>query len=64
MTAVLDRSTPQQGSLGRASLAGLGREELRAALAGIGVPHKHLKMRVGQLWSWIYVRGATAFEAM
>jgi 23S rRNA (adenine2503-C2)-methyltransferase len=64
MTAVLDRSTPQQGSIGRASLAGLGREGLRAALAGIGVPDKHLKMRVGQLWSWIYVRGATAFEAM
>ena len=23
-----------------------------------------LKMRVGQLWSWMYVRGATAFEEM
>jgi len=64
MTAVLDRSTLQQGSVGRASLAGLGREGLRAALAGIGVPDKRLKMRAGQLWSWIYVRGATAFEAM
>jgi 23S rRNA (adenine2503-C2)-methyltransferase len=64
MTAVLDRSTPQEGSVCRASLAGLGREGLRVALAGIGVPDKHLKMRVGQLWSWIYVRGATAFSAM
>src|SRR5262245_55127178 len=64
MTAALDLSALQQGSVGRASLAGLGRGELRAALAGIGVPEKHLKMRVGQLWSWIYVRGATAFEAM
>ena len=64
MTAVLDRSTLQQGSVGRASLAGLGREGLRTALAAIGVPDKHLKMRAGQLWSWIYVRGATAFEAM
>jgi 23S rRNA (adenine2503-C2)-methyltransferase len=64
MTAVLDRSIHQPGSVGRASLAGLGREGLRVALAGIGVPDKHLKMRVGQLWSWIYVRGATAFEAM
>ena len=64
MTAVLDLSTLQQGNVGRASLAGLGREGLGAALAGIGVPDKHLKMRVGQLWSWIYVRGATAFEAM
>jgi 23S rRNA (adenine2503-C2)-methyltransferase len=64
MTAVLDLSALQQESVGPASLAGLGREGLRAALAGIGVPDKHLKMRVGQLWSWIYVRGATAFEAM
>ena len=64
MTALLDRSTLQQGSVGRASLAGLGREGLRTALAAIGVPDKHLKMRAGQLWSWIYVRGATAFEAM
>jgi 23S rRNA (adenine2503-C2)-methyltransferase len=64
MSAVRDPSTLQQGSVGRASLAGLGREGLRAALAGIGVPDKHLKMRVGQLWSWIYVRGATGFEAM
>ena len=64
MTSVLDRSTLLQGSVGRASLAGLGREGLRAALAAIGVPDKHLKMRAGQLWSWIYVRGATAFEAM
>jgi len=64
MSAVRDPLTLQQGNFGRASLAGLGREGLRAALAGIGVPDKHLKMRVGQLWSWIYVRGATAFEAM
>src|SRR4029453_6473157 len=64
MTAVLDLSALQQESVGPASLAGLGGEGLRAALAGIGVPDKHLKMRLGPLWSWIYVRGATAFEAM
>ena len=46
------------------SLAGMGREELRAALASVGVPEKQLRMRVGQLWSWIYVRGAASFEAM
>src|SRR5215470_9380969 len=64
MSAVRDPSTLQQGNVGRPSLAGLGREGLRAALAGIGVPDTQSKMRVGQLWSWIYVRGATAFEAM
>jgi 23S rRNA (adenine2503-C2)-methyltransferase len=46
------------------SLAGMGREELRAALASVGVPERQLRMRVSQLWSWIYVRGAASFEAM
>jgi 23S rRNA (adenine2503-C2)-methyltransferase len=46
------------------SLAGLGRDGLAAALRAIGVPEKQVRMRVGQLWSWIYARGATSFEAM
>ena len=46
------------------SLAGLGRDGLKAALAEIGVPEKQLRMRVNQLWSWIYVRGVPRFEDM
>jgi len=46
------------------SLAGLGREGLRQALARAGVPEKQSRMRVNQLWSWIYVRGVTSFDAM
>ena len=46
------------------SLAGLGREGLRAALAEAGVPEKQLRMRVNQLYSWLYVRGVAEFEAM
>ena len=46
------------------SLAGMSRAELRAALAAAGVPEKQLRMRSGQLWSWIYVRGAPDFDAM
>ena len=49
---------------GKRSLAGLDRAGLRAALAAIDVPDQRLKMRTGQPVSWIYVRGATAFEAM
>jgi 23S rRNA (adenine2503-C2)-methyltransferase len=60
----LDIPAPRQALAARPSLAGLGREGLRAALAAIGVPDRQLKMRVGQLWSWMYVRGATAFEDM
>src|SRR5262249_55173111 len=46
------------------SLAGLTRAELSDALAGIGVPPAQQKMRVQQLWHWIYLRGATDFAAM
>ncbi len=48
----------------KSSLAGLGREGLRAALAGAGVPEKQLRMRVNQLYSWLYVRGVSSFDAM
>jgi len=48
----------------RPSLVGLGRAELGEALASIGVPAKHVRMRVAQLWSWIYVRGVTSFDQM
>jgi len=64
MHAILQAGAPQPAVSAKASLAGLGREGLRAALAGIGVPDKQLNMRVGQLWSWIYVRGATDFNDM
>jgi len=46
------------------SLAGLGREGLRAALVSAGVPEKQLRMRVNQLYSWLYVRGVSSFDAM
>ncbi len=46
------------------SLAGLGREGLRTALASAGVPDKQLRMRVNQLYSWLYVRGVPNFDAM
>ena len=46
------------------SLVGLSREGLRVALAALGVPPPQVKMRVQQLWNWIYVRGVTSFDAM
>ena len=55
---------PAATVLPRATLAGLGRSRLDAALAEIGVPQRQRRMRVAQLWSWIYVRGVTDFEAM
>ena len=46
------------------TIAGRGRDGLRAALSEIGVPEKQLRMRTDQLWSWAYVRGITSFEQM
>ena len=64
MDTVLDPSAAPHVLAAKPSLAGLGREGLRAALAAVGVPDRQLKMRVGQLWSWMYVRGVTAFADM
>lgn len=46
------------------SLAGVDRAGLAAALEKIGVAPGDLRMRVGQLWHWIYFRGAQDFAAM
>ena len=46
------------------SLIGLTREEMGAALKEKGVPDKQIKMRVSQLWNWIYVRGVSDFDDM
>ena len=48
----------------RTSLAGLTRAELTAALRGVGLPERELRMRAAQLWHWIYFRGAEDFGAM
>src|SRR3984893_13668972 len=46
------------------SLVGLSRAQLAEALASIGVPAAARKMRVQQIWHWLYVRGARGFEEM
>jgi 23S rRNA (adenine2503-C2)-methyltransferase len=46
------------------SLAGLSRAKLSAALEATGVPNKNLRMRVNQLWRWIYVSGVRSFDDM
>ena len=46
------------------SLVGLSRTALGEVLGSIGVAPSQQKMRVQQLWHWIYVRGATDFEQM
>src|SRR6516164_1884719 len=48
----------------RPSLIGLSREEIGLRLEAIGVPTAQRKMRVQQLWHWIYFRGAKSFDEM
>jgi 23S rRNA (adenine2503-C2)-methyltransferase len=46
------------------SLVGWSRAELGEALGNIGVPANQRKMRVRQIWHWLYVRGARHFDEM
>jgi 23S rRNA (adenine2503-C2)-methyltransferase len=46
------------------SLIGLTREKLTAELIAAGVETKTARMRAGQVWHWIYQRGATTFDEM
>jgi 23S rRNA (adenine2503-C2)-methyltransferase len=46
------------------SLVGMSRAALADALGELGVPERDRKMRVQQLWHWLYVRGATSFDVM
>ncbi|WP_271897693.1 23S rRNA (adenine(2503)-C(2))-methyltransferase RlmN [Candidatus Phyllobacterium onerii] len=46
------------------SLIGLSRAEIGEVLVAIGVPERQIKMRVAQLWHWLYVRGVSDFADM
>jgi 23S rRNA (adenine2503-C2)-methyltransferase len=49
---------------GRRSLIGLSRAELAGQLGALGIPQAQCRMRVSQLWGWLYGRGVTDFGAM
>ena len=49
---------------GRANLVGLTREGLRCALVAHGTPERQARMRAGQIWQWVYAKGARSFDAM
>ncbi|MFD1198280.1 23S rRNA (adenine(2503)-C(2))-methyltransferase RlmN [Brucella gallinifaecis] len=48
----------------RPSLIGMSREEMAEELVKIGVAPKQVKMRIAQLWHWLYVRGVSDFADM
>ncbi|MFC3061710.1 23S rRNA (adenine(2503)-C(2))-methyltransferase RlmN [Paenirhodobacter populi] len=49
---------------GKVNLVGLTRTQLRDALIAAGTPEKQAKMRVGQIWQWIYHWGVRDFAQM
>ena len=55
-----ERSLPSE----RPSLVGMDRAELAEALGAVGVSERQRKMRVQQLWHWLYVRGVSDFVDM
>ncbi|ROU02767.1 23S rRNA (adenine(2503)-C(2))-methyltransferase RlmN [Histidinibacterium lentulum] len=48
----------------RVNIVGLTRDALRAALIEAGTPEKQAKMRVNQLWQWVYHWGVRDFAEM
>lgn len=45
-------------------MVGLTRDKLRDALIEAGTPEKQAKMRMGQIWQWIYEKGIREFDSM
>ena len=55
----IPRKTPEGG---KPNLVGMTRDQMRAALIAAGTPEKTAKMRLGQVWQWIYFWGVRDFD--
>ena len=59
--ATIPRKLPEGG---KRNIVGLTREGLAEALRAIGTPEKQVRMRVNQIWQWVYQWGVRDFDAM
>jgi len=57
----LPRKLPEGGL---ANLVGLTRDQMWSALIAAGTPEKQARMRVGQVWQWVYHWGVRDFAQM
>ena len=57
-------TVPRKLQLGPINLVGLPRAELRDTLIEAGTNAKKAKMRVSQIWQWIYQKGVREFDQM
>jgi 23S rRNA (adenine2503-C2)-methyltransferase len=70
MTLTLDLTQPETraalrpAATDKPSLIGMTRAQLGEALLGAGIAPSQVKMRVQQLWHWLYVRGVSDFADM
>ena len=48
----------------KTSLVGLSRSQLSDAIENLDIPKNQIRMRVNQLWHWLYVRGVSDFAQM
>ncbi|MEO1154934.1 MAG: 23S rRNA (adenine(2503)-C(2))-methyltransferase RlmN [Pseudomonadota bacterium] len=55
---------PRKLPEGPINLVGLTRDALRETLIAHGTPEKQAKMRMGQIWQWIYQKGVRDFAEM
>jgi len=55
---------PRKAVDGLPNLVGMTRNAMRDALIAAGTPEKQAKMRVGQIWQWIYHWGVRDFAEM
>jgi 23S rRNA (adenine2503-C2)-methyltransferase len=62
-TVVTPRTDAPIGD-GKRDLLGLSRDDLRLALIDAGVAEKQARMRMTQIWHWIYHRGVQDFASM
>jgi len=60
----VSRPRPSPSTVEKKAMVGLTREELAAELAAVGVAERQVRMRVRQLWHWLYVRGVADFSQM
>ncbi len=56
-------ATPATGAV-KPSLVGATRAGLADFLRALDLPEREIRMRVNQLWNWIYFHGARDFDAM
>jgi 23S rRNA (adenine2503-C2)-methyltransferase len=70
MTLTIDLTQPETrldlrpALVEKPSLIGMTRAQLAEALQSVGIPASQTKMRVQQLWHWLYVRGVSDFADM